>query len=92
MIFSVPNEGARGHSAKLIATGLYPGVSDLVVIHTISKFVDFKTQTILFIEVKTSEGVQSDKQKDFQGHCKTVSVPYHVVRSLDDFRAIIMAL
>lgn len=97
MIFSVPNEGRGKASSKLIATGLYPGCADLVVIRdgfeifTPSRIDDIMKR-VLFFEVKTPEGRLSGKQKAFQAHCQQMSIPYHVVRSVDEFKAIINRL
>lgn len=87
MIFSIPNEGRGAASIQLIATGLYPGCADLCVIHD-----DLYFPKILFFECKTEEGVQSEKQKAFQGHCNQMGVEYYVVRSLESFKAIIKLL
>lgn len=93
MIFSVPNESNGQRAARLIQTGLYSGCADLVVIHLISRYSILPIQPMtVFIEVKTTTGIQSDKQKTFEEHCKQIGVQYHVVRSLDDFKTIIGAL
>jgi len=90
MIFSVPNEGRGAQSARLIQTGLYPGCADLVVIHRISKYVIGPCKPILlFIEVKTDTGVQSDKQKQFEVHCRQMGVRYEIVRDLGAFKRVI---
>ena len=36
------------------------------------------------IEVKSSSGVQSDNQKEFERQCKIAGAEYYVVRSVDD--------
>lgn len=73
MILSIPNEG----KPELIATGLYPGAADLLVIHM---------GRVMFVEVKTPTGVQSSRQKEFQQHCNASGFPYYLVRSIEDFR------
>jgi hypothetical protein len=75
MILSIPNEG----KPELIATGLYPGAADLLVIHY---------GRMVFIEVKTETGAQSANQKRFQQHCRDIEVPYHLVRSVEEFKKI----
>ena len=83
MIFSVPNESNGSKAMKLIQTGLYPGVADLVICH--------RTRW-LFVEVKTPTGIQSAKQRLFQEHCKQMNIQYELVRSLEDFQEIIKKL
>jgi hypothetical protein len=39
--------------------------------------------------VKTSTGRQSPKQKEFEKHCADVNIPYYLVRSLEDFKALL---
>lgn len=80
MIFSVPNEG----QVRLRGIGLYPGVSDLVVIH--------HPHPPVFVEVKTPEGTQSPAQKKFQVHIESLGYRYHLVRSLEEFQVIITDL
>jgi hypothetical protein len=79
IIFSVPNGGTRNKSEamKLKATGLLAGVSDLIII---------QPNKILFVEVKTSSGIQSDKQKDFERKVTDNGFKYILVRSLEDFK------
>ena len=93
MLFSVPNEGRGAQSALLVQTGLMAGVSDLVVLHVKQSFPDTYEETILlFVEVKTDEGRQSPKQKDFEARCRMLCVNYHIVRSLEDFKQVIEKL
>ena len=91
MIFAVPNESNQSRAMKLIQTGMYAGCADLVVIHNQDDEYNFPTKT-LFIEVKTPTGIQSPKQKLFEAHCKQINIPYHIVRSLDEFKAIVERL
>jgi len=97
MIFSIPNEGRGAAASQLIQTGLYPGVADLCVIH-IQRHEPFEDMyrdldtIILFFEVKKPTGVQSPNQKKFEAHCKQMRLPYHIVRSLDEFKKIIVGL
>jgi hypothetical protein len=79
--FSVPNEAAGkvrskagyGRLAKLKAMGLTAGVADLVV-----WLPDGREA---YLEVKTSKGRQSPKQRDFEHLCHRYGKPYYVVRS-----------
>lgn len=76
--FSVPNEAAANpvRQGQLIAMGLRPGVSDLVVMLQGGK--------ILFLEVKNETGRQSPAQVAFQQTCHRLGFEYHVVRSVRD--------
>lgn len=80
MIFHVPNQKQIG----LNNIGLYPGVSDLVIIHNGNVFM---------IEVKEPEhGKQSENQKKFESHCIQSLISYAIVFSLEEFKNIIFAL
>lgn len=76
LILSVPNESNAHRASKLIATGLYPGAADLVLIHF---------GRPVFVEVKDATGKQSPKQIAFEQHCKKSGAAYHLVRSLEEF-------
>jgi len=79
IIFSVPNDSKNAtEQMRKIATGLYAGVSDLIIIH-FSK--------VIFVEVKTDIGRQSDKQKEFENIIKEQNLNYWLVRSLLDFKS-----
>lgn len=80
-IFSVPNERSNvKEQMRMIATGLMAGVSDIIVV---------MPNKVLFVEVKDSKGTQKPKQKDFQAIIEALGFEYHLVRSLDDFKAIL---
>ena len=82
VIFSVPNERAGGYLAMkdLLLTGLLSGVSDLIVV---------LPNKVLFVEVKNEIGKQSDKQIKFQAGVTNLNHNYYLVRSLEDFKAIV---
>lgn len=82
MILSIPNGGTRNktEAITLKATGLLPGASDLIVITPNGK--------IMFIELKTETGVQSDVQKDFQSRIELLGYEYHLIRSLTEFQSL----
>jgi hypothetical protein len=79
--FSVPNEllgGARGAARKMTlfrALGLRSGVSDLVVV---------LPGKILFLEIKTPTGKQSESQKVFQSMVESLGHQYAIARSVED--------
>jgi len=85
LIFSVPNGGTRNikEAMKLKATGLVPGVSDLIIL---------LPSKCLFIEVKTSTGKQSDVQKVFESKVTLLGFDYYLVRSLEEFKNILLPL
>lgn len=77
-IFSVPNGGTRNikEAMKLKATGLKAGVSDLIVV----------MDKVIFVEVKTEIGTQSQKQKDFEKIVTDLGYEYWIVKSLKEFQ------
>lgn len=79
MVFSVPNEATRSNF-NFKKSGVMAGVSDLIVVIE---------GEVLFIEVKTPKGRQSDKQKAFEKKVKDLNHVYEIVRSLEDFQTII---
>lgn len=101
IMFSVPNEMAmsirgalmyKGYSSKVIdnvinpsikrmkSIGMTSGVSDTIVV------LPNKT---LYIEFKTSTGVQSSDQLQFQSIVTQLGHQYHICRSLEQFKTII---
>jgi hypothetical protein len=82
VIFSVPNEGKSAKEQMFKkATGLMSGVSDLICINN---------GEILFIECKDEKGRQSDKQKEFEKSIISQGHKYFLVRSLDEFKKIVI--
>ena len=87
MMFSVPNElGGRNKIGTALArsTGLMAGVSDTILILPNSK--------IIFIEFKTAKGRQTEKQKEFEERVKKHGYEYFIIRSLDEFKKLILYL
>ncbi|WP_459187253.1 VRR-NUC domain-containing protein [Parabacteroides sp. APC149_11_2_Y6] len=78
LIFSVPNGGLRNKiTARILkAEGALAGVSDLIVV---------LPGKVVFIEIKTQKGKQSQKQKDFEYKIGTLCGYYFVCHSLDEF-------
>ena len=64
----------------LKATGLLSGVSDLIVV---------LPNRILFLELKTETGQQSDSQVEFSCIISVLGFEYYVIRSIDEFKNII---
>ena len=81
MIFSVPNDSINAIETKRkINTGLLKGASDLIVV---------LPNKILFVELKTEKGIQSENQKDFQNRIELLGFEYYLIRSLDQFKKLI---
>ena len=79
LIFSIPNGGLRDKRTAMLmkATGLTPGASDLIVIYF---------GKLLFVEVKTSTGTQSEEQKVFAQRVRDCGYSYYLLRSLLEFK------
>lgn len=82
--FAVPNGGSRNaiEAARMKQSGTLAGVSDLIVIGN---------KSILFVEMKTNTGRQSDKQKQFQKDIERLGYQYVICRSLSEFMKSILA-
>lgn len=79
MIFSVPNGGTRHRREAMVlkATGLLPGVSDLVIIHN---------GRVVFVEVKTPDGRISKEQVDFKERVEVLGFMYWITYSIEQFK------
>lgn len=77
IIFRVKNEGKKNVVQQGIekSMGLIAGVSDLIFIWH---------QTVIFIEVKTEKGKQSEKQRYFQDVVSANGFHYLVTRSVQE--------
>lgn len=79
--FSVPNGmllGGHNNFAlmqMLKREGLMNGVSDLIIV---------TKEKILFVEIKTEKGKQSDTQVEFQKNIESLGYTYLIWRSIDD--------
>lgn len=78
IIAAIPNGGQRSSlEAKIMkGEGVLAGFSDLIVI---------AQGNVLFIEVKTKDGRQSDLQAKFQSDVERLGFQYSICRSLEDF-------
>ena len=60
---------------NLAGLGSYPGLSDLVAV---------RDGRVVYIEVKTPKGVQSEKQKRFQRKLEAAGGEYVLARGIED--------
>jgi len=76
----VPNGGYRTKSEamKMKATGLVAGVSDLIIV---------QPDRVIFLELKDTNGRQSNEQKSFQEKVTALGFEYWLIRSLEEFKA-----
>jgi hypothetical protein len=88
MVFSVPNEllgkmtskAGYARMTRYQKSGLTAGVSDLIAV---------LPGRVIFMEVKTDKGKQSDHQQYFQDRVTKLGHQYHIVRSVDDALAVV---
>ena len=78
----VPKKMAQILSGRAKAMGLKPGVSDTIIV---------LPGKVLFVEFKTATGAQKPRQKDFQKTVSGLGHEYHIVRSLEEFKELILA-
>ena len=81
MILHIPNEGKN--NGRLVPLGLLPGAADLLIINQ---------GRAIFVEVKDATGKQSPKQKEFEDYCRELGLYYEVVRSLEEFKKMLVSL
>jgi hypothetical protein len=63
---------------KMKATGLVAGVSDLIIV---------QPDRVIFLELKDTNGRQSNEQKSFQEKVTALGFEYWLIRSLEEFKA-----
>ena len=86
-MFAVPNELGTNNALTTMlskATGLLPGVADTIVI--------LPSKELVFVEFKTDIGKQSPAQKEFEKRVTDLAYKYFVIRSLSDFKELIITL
>ena len=69
-----------GRMARLKRMGLRPGVADIVII---------RKGRAYFLELKTKEGVQSERQSAFQADCFYVGAEYAIAHSFEEAQKIV---
>ena len=75
---SLPKSALFGMLTKFKKMGMTPGFSDLIIGCRGKMFC---------MEVKSATGEQSDRQREFAAWCSACSIPYDVVRSLDEAKS-----
>ena len=87
LFFSVANGGARNAwTAKIMKDeGVRAGVSDLILLIPRHGFA------ALLVEMKTSDGKQSDSQKTFERLATQYKYKYVVVRDLTTFQQLMLS-
>lgn len=67
-----------------------PGTADILAIATSDKeWGKDKLQWVVWFEVKTPTGKQSEEQKSFQAEVEAEGHAYHVVRSIEDVKEVL---
>lgn len=76
IIAAVPNGGYRNSKEAVIMQreGILAGFSDLIII---------AQRNVLFLEMKTQKGCQSEKQKEFQHKVTQLGFEYVICRSFE---------
>lgn len=83
-ILSIPNDGKDlKEQMRKKSTGLMSGASDLILI---------LQNRLIFVELKSETGVQSDKQKDFEVQVNNLGFEYKLIRSLNEFKEYIQCI
>lgn len=84
IFFSIPNEGMDRASpvrlAKLKRMGLRPGVADIVIIWHGRAY---------FLELKTPDGIQSERQIAFERDCFYAGAEYAIAHSFEEAQNIL---
>ena len=78
LIAAIPNGGKRNAlEAKIMkAEGVLAGFSDIIII---------AKHRVMFVEIKTEKGRQSNYQKTFQANVERLGFSYEICRSLKQF-------
>jgi hypothetical protein len=85
-LFAIPNGGRRGkvEAAIMKGEGVLAGVADLFLMLSTMEYNG------LFIEMKTSDGRQSDSQREFERKVIENGYCYKICRTFEEFRDLIM--
>lgn len=81
LLFTVNNNATDSfQGAVMKAMGVVAGVSDMVFLHP---------DGAMLLEFKTEKGRQNDRQKWWQKQVETAGYQYIIIRSFDDFTALL---
>ena len=80
LVFSVPNEFARGEAPEARRMGMLKGASDLIVV---------KPDQIFFIEFKSDIGTQTVEQKRFEAKVQKNGFNYYIIRDFNTFKNVV---
>lgn len=84
MLFHVQNKARNKiEGAKFKAMGVVSGVSDLILV---------TEGRVVFIELKTGKGVQSEEQQEFEGRVKERGHSYVIIRTEAEFKKLVTLL
>lgn len=91
VVYHVPNGGYRWETtgARLKAMGVRPGVADLVFHWSAGGVVDtyigreLPAAHVLYLELKSRRGKQSDAQSEFQREAESAGAIYEIANDLD---------
>ena len=87
-IYHIPNQNQQ----RLTSIGVKAGVPDLqvVLIPTEEERINGGLPKFIYVEVKDAKGTQSPKQIEFEQWCKQSGIEYYLVRSIDDFKQVLL--
>lgn len=88
MILSIPNNRLPG----MLETGMMSGAADTLVVYRYMGRAAIAIKRQIWVETKTPEknSVQSPAQKKFQAHLEQMGEEYVIIRSLDEFKQLIL--
>lgn len=82
LLFHVNNKARNAiEGNKMKAMGVVQGVSDLIYLKP--------GESVIFIELKTENGIQSTAQKQWQQKVELAGYKYFIVKSLTDFKKLL---
>ena len=81
LLFTVNNNASDSYQGAVMkAMGVVAGVSDMVYLHP---------DGAMLLEFKTPKGRQNDRQSWWQGQVEKAGYRYIIIRSFDDFTALL---
>ena len=83
LCYNLNNSKNKIDGARNKAKGLIAGRSDMVLYYNSNAFM---------IEFKTSDGSQSQGQKEWEALVRSQGFQYHIVRSFEEFKSLILML